>query len=94
MRKLRKLQKKIDEIISKGGKIQADGKVIDVYSHHGQYSFDTPSFCITEKKWEKLEKAGWGNTGIMYCGKCGMVYNKNHHCNIFRRILHWIRRKI
>lgn len=97
MKEFRKLQKKIEKIITdEGGKvIRADGKMISVYSQYNQHGFDTPAFCITEKEWEKLEKAArWGNTGITYCAKCGMVYNKKHNCNIFRRILHWIRRKL
>ena len=91
MMKFRKMQKKIEKIISEGGKLtRADGKMISVYSQYRQYGFDTPSFCITEKEWEKLEKSGWGNTGIHYCPRCGMVYNQ-HLCNIFRRILHRIK---
>lgn len=94
--KFRKLQEKIEKIITdEGGEVtRADGVLISIITKYKQYGFDTPSFCITEKEWQKLEQSGWGITGIQACGKCGMIYNKKHHCNIFRRILHGIRKKL
>ena len=93
----KQVQKEIKRIIdTEGGRVTyADGRSISVYTRHKQYGWETPYFCVTNKKWNKMEQDGWGITGIYSCSFCGMIYNqnsytKNHKCNIFREILHKI----